>query len=75
MSNYYIIVMYQVDKYKMAKQKAKRVRINAFIGCEQHEEVLKMAARKGITFSEILRRSIEFYLEDQYEKYRRGERK
>ena len=51
------------------------MRINAFISHDQHKEALEMAEKKGITFSEILRRSIEFYLEDQYEKYRTGERK
>lgn len=67
--------MYLASKFKMAKKIAKRIRINAFISHEQHQESLEMANRKGITFSEILRRSIDCYLEDQYEKYRRGERK
>jgi len=56
-------------------KKKKRMRINAFISHDQHKEALEMAEKKGITFSEILRRSIEFYLEDQYKKYRTGERK
>jgi len=59
----------------MKTKKTKMQRINAFVSKSQYKEVSKMAVKKGITFSELLRRSIEFYLDDQYEKYRKGERK
>ena len=56
----YIIIMYIIWRKDM-KNRMKRT--NIFLTQKQHSKVLKEAENRGITFSEMFRKIVDYYLE------------
>ena len=57
-----------MNKNPIIHTRPKLRKTDLYLTISQHEKVKKISEEKGMTFSELFRRMVDWYLEEKYEK-------